>query len=271
MFATLPLAALVGLAGSMATPAQNQSPTDDAWPALRTQYYGERELTIADTAAFTLEAPSNTPDPTATALTVRFGASDIGHIKQLRVFIDNNPSPVASTFDFADGARVAEIGLRVRIDRWTSVRAVAETTDGQLQSHSTWVNAAGGCSAAPSPSSGGTLGEIRFHNTADRHSLQVAIRHPNNSGFQVDPVSGNPIPPHYVSHIRFSSNGHPIMDVDAGISLSENPTLRVASDSPWPEPLSVEVTDSKDAHFNANWHGAASGGETISDAAVTPR
>ena len=137
--------------------------------------------------------------------------------------------------------------------------------------HSTWVNAAGGCSAAPSPAAGGALGEIRFHNTPDGRSLQIAIRHPNNSGFQIDPLSGNPIPPHYVSHIRFSSNGHAIMDVDAGISLSENPTLRIASDSALPAPLSVEVTDSHDAHFNANWHGAVSAGETISDAAVTPR
>ncbi len=270
-FATLPLASTVLLAASAVAPAESQNPTDDAWPNLRTQYYGERELTIADTAAFTLEAPSNTPDPTATALTLRFGAADIGHIRQLRVFIDNNPSPVASTFDFAEGARVAEIGMRVRVDRWTSIRAIAETTDGQLQMHSTWVNAAGGCSAAPSPAAGGTLGEIRFHNTADGRSLQIAIRHPNNSGFQIDPLSGNPIPPHYVSHIRFSSNGHPIMDVDAGISLSENPTLRIASDSALPAPLSVEVTDSHDAHFNANWHGSAGAGETISDAAVTPR
>jgi hypothetical protein len=73
-----------------------------------------------------------------------------------------------------------------------------------------------------------------------------------------------------VSHIRFSSNGHPIMDVDAGISLSENPTLRIASDSALPAPLSVEVTDSQDAHFNANWRGSASGAETIGDAAITP-
>lgn len=271
MLTTLRFASFLVLAGTGAASAENQSPTDDAWGNLRTQYYGTRELAIADTAAFTLEAPSSTPDPTATALTVRFGGADIGHIRQLRVFIDNNPSPVASTFNFAEGARVAEIGLRVRVDRWTSIRAIAETTDGQLQMRSTWVNAAGGCSAAPGPASGGALGEIRFHHTPDGRSLQIAIRHPNNSGFQIDPVSGNPIPPHYVSHIRFSSNGHPIMEVDAGISLSENPTLRIASDSALPAPLSVEVTDSQDAHFNANWHGSASGAETISDAALAPR
>jgi sulfur-oxidizing protein SoxY len=262
---TVPAAALAEVQ------AQSQSPAEDAWAAMRTYFYGEREIGIADAAAFSLEAPASTPDPAATSLTLRFGAQDIGQVRQLRVIIDNNPSPVASTFEFAQGARIAEIELRVRVDRWTSVRAIAETTDGQLQMRSVWVNAAGGCSAAPTAASGGALGEIRFRNTPDGRSLQVAIRHPNNSGFQIDPLSGNPIPPHYVSHIHFSASGRALLDVDTGISLSENPTLRIASDSALPEPVSVEVTDSKDAHFNASWRGPASGGETIGDAAVSAR
>ena len=261
----------LALLGAALASGETESPPAGAWNSLRSQFYGDREIGIVDQAFMSLEAPASTPDPSATPLTVRFGDSAIGHVKQLRVIIDNNPSAVASTFDFANGARVAEIGMRVRIDRWTSVRAIAETSDGRLQMRSVWVNASGGCSAAPTAAAGGTLGEIRFRNTPDGRSLQVGIRHPNYSGFQIDPVSGNPIPPHYVSHIRFSAAGATLVDVDAGISLSENPTLRIASDTALPEPLTVEVIDSKDAHFSASWRGPASGGEAISDAAVTQR
>ena len=264
----LSLAALMVLTALPIAGAEADAPADGTWSLLRSHFYGDREISV-DQRILSLEAPASTPDPTATALTVHFGQAAIGHIGQLRLIIDNNPSPVASTFDFSNGARVAEIGVRVRVDRWTSVRAIAETTDGALEMHSTWVNAVGGCSAPPSPgANSGTLGEIRFHNTPDGKSLQVGIRHPNNSGFQIDPLSGNPIPPHYVSHIRFSANGQTLVDVDAGISLSENPTIRIASDAALPEPLTVEVTDSKDAHFNASWHGPAAAAETISDAAV---
>jgi sulfur-oxidizing protein SoxY len=257
-------------AGPAAANDDMQTP-GGAWNYLRPQFYGERDIGVVDQAFISLDAPANTPDPAATPLTVRFGDAAIGHIKQLRVIIDNNPSPIASTFEFADGARIAEIGMRVRIDRWTSVRAIAETTDGRLEMRSSWVNASGGCSAAPAGAAGGTLGEIRFRNTPDGKSLQVGIRHPNNSGFQIDPLSGNPIPPHYVSHIRFSADGQTLLDVDAGISLSENPTLRIASDTALPQPVTVEATDSKDAHFSASWHGPATRGETISDAAVSNR
>ncbi|HEY6452200.1 MAG TPA: quinoprotein dehydrogenase-associated SoxYZ-like carrier [Steroidobacteraceae bacterium] len=268
----LALLSLAALAPAGAALALADTPAPDgAWNYLRPQLYGERDIGVGDPALFSLEAPASTPDPAATPLTIRFGAAAIGHIKQLRVIIDNNPSPVASTFDFAGGARVTELDMRVRIDRWTSVRAIAETTDGTLEMRSSWVNASGGCSAAPSGGGTGKLGDIRFRNTPDGKALQVGIRHPNNSGFQIDPVSGNPIPPHYVSHIRFSSQGRTLLDVDAGISLSENPTLRIASDKALPEPVDIEVVDSKDAHFSASWRGPATGAETISDAAVGNR
>jgi sulfur-oxidizing protein SoxY len=248
-----------------------QTPSNGAWEYLQHQFYAERNIGLLDEAYMSLEAPASTPDPAATPLTLRFGDAALGHIKQIRVIIDNNPSPLAATFDLASGARVAEIGLRVRVDRFTSVRAIAETTDGQLEMRSSWVNASGGCSAPPSAATAGALGEIRFRPSPDARAMLISIRHPNNSGFQIDARSGEPIESHYVSHIRLSSDGQTLLDADTGISLSENPTLRIASDSALPEPVNVEVTDSQDGHFNASWRGPASGGETISDAAVSAR
>ncbi len=236
-----------------------QTPASGAWEYLRQQFYGTRAIGVLDESFMSLEVAANTPDPAATPLNVRFGAAAIGHIRQVRVIIDNNPSPVVSTFEFARGARVAEIGLRVRVDRFTSVRAIAETTDGTLEMRSSWVNASGGCSAPPSAAEGGQLGEIRFRAAGNARSLQVGIRHPNNSGFQIDPVSGEAIAPHFVSHIRLSTAGRTLIDGDTGISLSENPTLRIVSDQALPAPLTVDVIDSKDGHFSASWQGLAAG------------
>ncbi|HEV7490293.1 MAG TPA: quinoprotein dehydrogenase-associated SoxYZ-like carrier, partial [Rhodanobacteraceae bacterium] len=176
--------------------------------------------------------------------------------------IDHNPSPLASTIDFEHGVPIDEIDLRVRIDRVTSVRAIAETDDGRLEMRSVWVNAAGGCSSPPNAATGGKLGEIRFHPSPDAKSLQVSIRHPNHSGFQIDPISGDAIPPHYVSHIRLSAEGKTLLEADTGISLSENPTIRIASDRALTAPVTIEAVDSQQAHFTATWNGspAASGG-----------
>jgi len=258
---------LFGIYGVASAGSDVQTPSSGAWEYLQRQFYPDRSLGVVDANFMSLEAPANTPDPAATPLTLHFGNAAIGHIKQIRVIIDNNPSPVAATFDVASGARVAEIGLRVRIDRFTSVRAIAEATDGRFEMRSAWVNASGGCSAPPSTLTAGTLGEIRFRPSPDARSMLISIRHPNNSGFQIDPRSGEPIASHYVSHLRFSSDGRTLLQADTGISLSENPTLRIASDQPLSAPITVDVVDSTDAHFNASWGGAIAGNAASSTTA----
>ena len=246
---------LLAFCGASFALGDAQTPASGAWEYLQKQFYPGRDIGLLDESYMSLEAPANTPDPAATPLTLRFGDAALGHIRQIRVIIDNNPSPVAATFDVASGARLAEIDLRVRVDRFTSVRAIAETTDGKIEMRSTWVNASGGCSAPPGAAAAGRLGDIRFRPSPDAKSMLISILHPNNSGFQIDPLSGEPIPSHYVAHIRLSTDGRTLLDADTGISLSENPSLRIASDRPLPAPVTVDIVDSKDAHFNASWRG----------------
>jgi sulfur-oxidizing protein SoxY len=236
--------------------AEEQQPPAGAWEFLRAKYYGDREMGVVDEAHMSIEVPANTPDPAATPLTLRFASAPGRRPRRVRVFIDNNPSPLVATFDFTDAA-VAQIDMRVRIDRFTSVRAIAEESDGSLEMRSSWVKASGGCSAPPSPAAGGALGEIRLRPSMDAKALLVSIRHPNSSGFQIDPRSGDTIPAHYISHIAVKSGGKSLLEAETGISLSENPTLRFAVDAPLPLPVTVDALDSvTQAHYTAEWDGA---------------
>jgi sulfur-oxidizing protein SoxY len=221
---------------------------------LRPQLYGTRNISEGGDALMSVEAPASTPDPSATPITIHFGQGLAGALKQVRVIIDNNPSPLVATFDMSSRLPLDEIDLRVRIDRFTSVRAIAETTDGHLEMRSTWVNASGGCSAPPSAAAGGTLGEIRFRSSSEGRALQVSIRHPNNSGFQIDPRTGDPIAPHFISHIAIRTGEQTLLQAETGISLSENPTLRIAARTALPVPLTVEATDvPTQARYTATW------------------
>lgn len=245
------------LTGPVNAAGEAQEPSSSAWEALRARYYGDRPMGFVDEQLMSVEAPGNTPDPAATPLTLRFADDAQRRIKRVRVFIDNNPSPLVATFDFG-AVPLTEIDMRVRIDRFTSVRAIAEMADGGLEMRSSWVKAAGGCSAPSANTGGGKLGEIRLRPTADARSIQASIRHPNNSGFQIDPKSGDPIPAHYISHIRISSGSGVLVDADTGISLSENPSLRITAAQPLPAPVNVDAVDSETkAHFTATWNGAS--------------
>src|ERR1700678_625802 len=207
---------------------------------------------LVDETYMSLEVPSNTPDPAATPLTLHFADDPAARVKRVRVFVDNNPSPLVATFELG-APPVTQIDLHVRIDRFTSVRAVAERADGGLEMRSAWVKASGGCSAPPSAAAGGTLGEVRLRPGGDAKSLLVSIRHPNSSGFQIDPRTGDNIPAHYISRIRIEAGGRTLLDAETGISVSENPTLRIASDRTLPAPVTVDAVDSvTQAHFTAS-------------------
>lgn len=254
------LAAISVLASPVFAVGEPSNPPVGAWETMRQNLYGDRDIGLTDERFMSLSAPGNTPDPAATSISVHFGPTAQGKIRRVRLIIDNNPSPLAATFDLDGGFPISEIDLRVRIDRFTSVRAIAESSDGTLEMRSAWVKASGGCSAPPSAAAGGTLGEIRVRPSQDAKSLQVSIRHPNNSGFQIDPQTGDPIPPHFVTRVRLSSGSQFRFEAETGISISENPSFRIASDTPLPEPVSIDVVDSKEAHFVATWNGGSTDG-----------
>jgi sulfur-oxidizing protein SoxY len=223
---------------------------------MRAQLYGTRAIGELGEQLMSIDAPTSTPDPSATPIVVRFGSELTGKVKQLRVIVDNNPSPMVTTMNLQPGLPVDEIDLRVRIDRFTSVRAIAETDAGRLEMRSTWVNASGGCSTPPSAADGGSVGEIRFRPSSDAKALQISIRHPNNSGFQIDPRTGDPIAPHFITHMRLSRDGQTLLEAETGISISENPTLRIGTSEPLATPLTFEATDVPTlARFTATWNG----------------
>lgn len=245
----------LGIAG--AAVAQDSGPSGSAWEFLRDKYYGDKSMGLVDEHYMSLEVPGNTPDPAATPLTLHFSDDAQRRIKRVRVFVDNNPSPLVATFEFAQ-TPITEIDMHVRVDRFTSVRAVAETADGSLEMRSAWVKASGGCSAPPTDSSqGGELGQIKLRPAVDDKSVLVSIRHPNSSGFQIDPRTGDSIPAHYISHLRIDAGGNALLEAQTGISVSENPTFRVASDQRLALPVSVDAVDSvTQAHYTGSTENA---------------
>ena len=253
----LALTALVFLAMLVAMPApatsldEARQPASGAWDGLRATLYADRRIDIAGDAFMRIEAPANTPDPAATPVSIQFGDDARGKVRRLRVIIDNNPSPLAASLDVAEGVALTAIDLRVRVDRYTSVRAIAETADGRVLMRSGWIKASGGCSAAPAATEGGTPGEIRLRASDDARSLAIGVRHPNHSGFQIDPRTGDAIPPFFVARIAVAVDGKPLLSADTGISLSENPGLRIALADPLHGVVAVEAMDSTGARFTA--------------------
>jgi sulfur-oxidizing protein SoxY len=192
--------------------------------------YWRQEIGEVDEKLMSLAAPASTPDPSATPVTIRFGAQAAGKVKQVRLIIDHNPSPVAATIQLEQGVPIDEIELRIRVDRATSVRAIAELDDGTLEMRSAWVNASGGCSSPPSAAGAGRSATFASvpERTARRCRSACVIRTTRAS--RSTRSAATRFRRTIVLHMRLRSGEQTLFDADTGISLAENPTVRIASE-----------------------------------------
>ena len=239
----------------------------DPWPDLVTDVFDGRP--IEDGAGvLSLETPYRAEDAALVPVTIRSELAPGSGLtmKRLTLIIDNNPSPVAAEFDFGPGGTVREISTRVRVDAYTNVHAVAELSDGKLYSVANFVKAAGGCSAPGAKVAGAqeAIGDMRlrwFDAAASGGTgpleAQLMIRHPNNSGLQMDQVTMYYIPAWFVRDIKVNVGDDLLFRMQGGISISENPTFRFTYDGDAGEAVTVEAIDTKDKVFRGSWPGPA--------------
>ena len=209
--------------------------TDDVWPGIRKDLYADRSIAEED-GAVSLEAPVRAEDAAVVPITMRVPASLAQSAKVLTLVIEKNPMPVAATFTFGPAAGTGEriISTRVRVDMYSNVRAVLETSDGKLHMTTKYVKAAGGCSAPALKDAEQALAELGkmklrtelADSTPIMQEAQVMIRHPNYSGMQMNQLTGLYIPAKYVQNIEVKRGDDIVFTMEGGISLSENPNIR---------------------------------------------
>jgi sulfur-oxidizing protein SoxY len=258
-FAVL-LSGLASAATLLAAPARAE---DDPWPGIRQEVFGSRDIAEND-GIVTLFGPERAEDAAIVPISVRFPASVVGTIAAMTLIIDRNPAPVAATFKFGDGFRngtdVGErsFATRVRIDSFSKVRAIVETTDGRLHMSSQFVIGAGGCSAPNAKDAEAALadlGRIQIKTTADANhgagwrEAQVMIRHPNFTGLQMDPISRGYVPARFVNDLEVTSAGAVLFRMEGGISISENPNIRFTYGAAPDEVIEVRATDTLGTPF----------------------
>lgn len=219
-------------------------PESDVWQSLAEQVFPGRSVEDAG-PWLTIEAPYRAEDAALVPVTMRAelppgdGRSERRTLRGLTLVIDANPSPLAARFAFGPDAGVSMVGLRVRVDDYTNMHAVAELSDGRLYVVRRYVKAAGGCSAPAAKEASGAipLGTMRMRvfPAADappaeikegRREAQIMVRHPNYSGMQMDQVTRLYVPAHFVESVKVFQGDAPLFTLESGISIAENPTIR---------------------------------------------
>ena len=217
----------------------------ERWAELAPSFFGDRSI-IESSDVIAMEAPNRAHDAAIVPIVI-YAEGDARQIKKVHLIVDKNPLPLAGVFNFSDSNRSAwqSFETRIRINEYTTVRAIAELDDGTLHMTSKFVKAAGGCSApalsdmAAAMASAGKmkvlLGDISATDKVvatlppeQRANAEatIKIRHPNNSGMQFDQISRNYIPAFYVHSIVAELDGQELLNVETNFSMSEDPVVR---------------------------------------------
>ena len=260
---TLWVAAFAAALGCGAVrPAVAAEPADP-WPELARDIFNGRPL--ADGAGLiAIDMPYRAEDAAIVPVTLRatLPHGDTRTVKAITLVIDQNPAPVAATFQV--GAGVAMISTRVRIDSYTNVHAVAELSDGKLYASTTYVKASGGCSAPTAKNAeqaGANVGQMRFRQFAKSsdgpvsgpREAQIMIRHPNNSGLQRDQVTLLYIPAFFIKELRIRQGDQLVLAMEGGISISEDPNIRFSYLPNGATTFRVEAVDTSGHVFKGEW------------------
>lgn len=234
--------AAVGLAATvLAAPARAED-TDKTFATFKEDAFGARDIE-ANSPIVTIDAPKRAEDAAVVPIDVqvKLPENDPRTIAKVTLVVDENPSPVAATFALGQKRHEFALSTRLRVNAYSSVRAVVETDDGKLHMAARFVKASGGCSAPALKDEDQALahlGEMKFRrvsaeNASEKPSesnagmsqAQLMIRHPNFSGLQMDPISRTYVPARFVNHILVKQGDETVFTMEGGISLSEDPAI----------------------------------------------
>ena len=245
-------------------PAATPEPYDP-WPGLVQDIFDSRAMEDGS-GVIAIEMPYRAEDAAIVPVTLRtiLPASDVRRVVAITLVIDQNPAPMAAKFELGADANVSEISTRVRVNNYTDVHAVAELSDGQLYVVKTYVKASGGCSAPAAKNAEeakGRLGQMRYrqfagHDQAPASSVreaQIMIGHPNNSGLQMDQVTQLYIPAFFINELHLWQDDSPVLSMEGGISISEDPNIRFTYVSNGAKRFRAEAKDTDGHLFQHEW------------------
>lgn len=226
------------------------------WQRTRQSLFGERPIQAATAQLLTLKVPARALDSAFVPVQVLAGPAS-GAVNTLYLIVDGNPSSLAAKVQFLALGMPIHFETRIRIDAYTHIRVVAETSDGQLFMATSFVKASGGCTAPATIDAQAALERIGLMNFKVDESksgqglrrVHWRLEHPNHSGLVMEQHTRLNIPAHYVQNIQVQFNGETVLNAEVDFSLSENPSLQFTLPSVKPGVLSVVALDSEGRRF----------------------
>lgn len=209
---------------------------DNTWnDSLKGQFFAGK--TIEESSdVIDLEVPYRAEDPAIVPVRVtsKFTQRSDRYVKRIWMFVDKNPFPFVGEFEFFPETGKADLAMRIRVNTYSNIRAIAETSDGKFSMTKKFVKASGGCSApigADLDEAMKRLGKVKFRlddgmTLGQPVQAQLMISHPNITGMQMDQVTRFIRKSHFVDQLSVKFNDKPVLNAKIDIAISADPNFR---------------------------------------------
>ena len=229
------LAVLLGTAANAAEgEVRNPLSNGPTWEDLRYDLTGDATL-VDGASVFTVDAPYRAHDAATVPISIRQNDGNGKPIEAIKLIVDENPAPLAAEIKFGEAMHPLQFETRVRVNQYSNVRVVAETSDTTFMA-GRFVKASGGCSAPATKDPElalADMGKMRLRmfgkepiQSKGRYEAQIMIRHPNYSGLQRDQLTQLFINAHFINELQVFQGDSMLFALEGGISISENPVFR---------------------------------------------
>ncbi|TXL16772.1 quinoprotein dehydrogenase-associated SoxYZ-like carrier [Methylococcaceae bacterium HT5] len=113
---------------------------------LKPEYFAGKTVQQGDNI-IQLTTPVRAEDPALVPIkvTANLIQTKDTYIKRIVLLIDKNPVPLIGEFEFTPESGKADIAMRVRVNTYSYIRAIAEMNNGDLFMVKKCVKASGGC------------------------------------------------------------------------------------------------------------------------------
>lgn len=225
---------------------------EQAWANLKAQYFPGKTI-VDNVDIISLETPYRAEDPALVPISIKskIAQTPERYIKKMTLFVDNNPYPFVAEFGLTPDSGKADLSMRVRVNTYSYVRAVAELNNGELVMAKQYVKASGGCSApigADLDAAMQRLGKMKFRlddaiKSGEPSLAQLLISHPNITGMQMDQVTRFIKKSHFVEKLSVTFNNKPVLTAKTDIAISADPNFRFYFVPKENGVLKAEITD----------------------------
>jgi len=250
------LAAIGGLLLAYSSGAWAEA-SDKLWPVVKESFFAGK--TIEDAPFIKLEGPRRAESGAQVpiTLTIDRAVTDADAIKNVYLIVDANPIKLAATYHFTPLSGKAQIATRIRMETDSFVRAVGETVDGKLYMTAIEIRAAGGCGGGvdgDDKAIRAASGKIKLNvetpaKLGEANTATFMIKHPMFTGLQRDLASGGYKPAFFIQKLDFTYNSKPVMSVDVGVAIAEDPYMRFFYVPDAPGALEVKAEDNEGKSF----------------------